>query len=379
MWRAFVYDDGVPEDRAKQAYDQFKPLDGSFADNVIVQVKNGAIDFQPREPFHPLFGAMPETPLMLEFQVTKEYLGFSTHLVYLGSLFEETLRSDTFVQGAGSTVAKVVDGSLQQQSLTGMAGVANTGTDRSWSGSHFDQANWYAFGRLAWNPDESARDIADDWVRMTFTSDGKFVEPVVDMMMRSRQVAVDYMTPLGLNHLMGSGHHYGPAPWVDDLGRADWNPVYFHRADEHGIGFDRSRSGSNAVQQYAAQLAKQFGDIDSTPDEFLLWFHHVDWDYRMPSGLTLWDELVITYSEGAEAVADMQEQWSELAGYIDDERFDDVATFLGIQAREARWWRDACIAYFQTFANRPLPDKLAQPARSLDWYRSLHFPYAPGR
>lgn len=379
MWRAFVYDDGVPQDRAKQAYDQFKPLDGSFADNVIVQVKNGAIDFQPREPFHPLFGAMPDTPLMLEFQVTKEYLGFSTHLVYLGSLFEETLQSDTFVQGSGSTVAKVVDGSLQQQSLTGMAGVANIGTDRSWSGSHFDQANWYAFGRLAWNPDAGARDIADDWVRMTFTSDEEFVEPVVDMMMRSHQVAVDYMTPLGLNHLMGSGHHYGPAPWVDDLGRADWNPVYFHRADELGIGFDRSRSGSNAVAQYAAPIAKRFGHIDSTPDEFLLWFHHVGWDYRMPSGRTLWDELVITYAEGAEAVVDMQQRWSALAGYIDDERFDDVATFLGIQANEARWWRDACIAYFQTFANRPLPDQLAQPARSLDWYRSLHFPYAPGR
>jgi alpha-glucuronidase len=379
MWRAFVYDDGVPQDRAKQAYDQFKPLDGSFADNVIVQVKNGAIDFQPREPFHPLFGAMPDTPLMLEFQVTKEYLGFSTHLVYLGSLFEETLQSETFVQGSGSTVAKVVDGSLQQQSLTGMAGVANIGTDRSWSGSHFDQANWYAFGRLAWNPDAGARDIADDWVRMTFTSDEEFVEPVVDMMMRSHQVAVDYMTPLGLNHLMGSGHHYGPAPWVDDLGRADWNPVYFHRADELGIGFDRSRSGSNAVAQYAAPIAKRFGHIDSTPDEFLLWFHHVGWDYRMPSGRTLWDELVITYAEGAEAVVDMQQRWSALAGYIDDERFDDVATFLGIQANEARWWRDACIAYFQTFANRPLPDQLAQPARSLDWYRSLHFPYAPGR
>jgi alpha-glucuronidase len=379
MWRAFVYDDGVPQDRAKQAYDQFKPLDGSFADNVIVQVKNGAIDFQPREPFHPLLGAMPDTPLMLEFQVTKEYLGFSTHLVYLGSLFEETLQSDTFVQGSGSTVAKVVDGSLQQQSLTGMAGVANIGTDRSWSGSHFDQANWYAFGRLAWNPDAGARDIADDWVRMTFASDEEFVEPVVDMMMRSHQVAVDYMTPLGLNHLMGSGHHYGPAPWVDDLGRADWNPVYFHRADELGIGFDRSRSGSNAVAQYAAPIAKRFGHIDSTPDEFLLWFHHVGWDYRMPSGRTLWDELVITYAEGAEAVVDMQQRWSALAGYIDDERFDDVATFLGIQANEARWWRDACIAYFQTFANRPLPDQLAQPARSLDWYRSLHFPYAPGR
>lgn len=379
MWRAFVYDDGVPEDRAKQAYDQFKPLDGEFADNVIVQVKNGAIDFQPREPFHPLFGAMPETPLMPEFQITKEYLGFSTHLVYLGVLFEETLQSDTFARGAGSTVARVVDGSLHEQGLTGMAGVANIGSDRNWSGSHFDQANWYAFGRLAWNPDERARQIAEDWTRMTFTVDNAFVAPVVNMMMQSRQITVDYMTPLGLNHLMGSGHHYGPAPWVNDLGRADWNPVYFHRADDNGIGFDRSRTGSNAVSQYAAPVADRFDDPASTPLEYLLWFHHVAWDYRMPSGRTLWDELVITYSAGAAAVAGMQGQWLELAGYIDEERFDDVATFLGIQANEARWWRDACIAYFQSIAKRPLPDGVPAPIHSLDWYQSLSFPYAPGR
>ena len=201
---------------------------------MLVQVKNGPIDFQPREPFHPLFGAMPETPLMMEFQITKEYLGFATHLAYLGTLFEEALDADTYAAGEGSTVARVIDGSLHGQRLTGMAGVANIGTDRNWSGSHFDQANWYAFGRLAWNPHGSARAIAEEWARMTFSNASEFVAPVVDMMMSSREAVVNYMTPLGLNHLMATGHHYGPAPWVDDLGRADWNPVYFHRADRSG-------------------------------------------------------------------------------------------------------------------------------------------------
>ena len=247
MWRAFVYSNEQPDDRAKQAYSEFKPLDGKFRDNVMVQVKNGPIDFQPREPFHPLFGAMPRTPLVLEVQITKEYLGFATHLAYLGTLYEEVLRADTYARGPGSTVAKVIDGSLHGYAHTGIAGVANIGTDRNWSGSHFDQANWYAFGRLAWNPTSSAEDIARDWVRMTFSNDAMFVARVVEMMMRSRQAVVDYMTPLGLHHLMAEGHHYGPQPWFDGGRRADWTPVYFHRADAQGIGFDRSASGSNAV------------------------------------------------------------------------------------------------------------------------------------
>jgi alpha-glucuronidase len=212
MWRAFVYSHEQPDDRAKQGYSEFKPFDGQFRDNVIVQVKNGAIDFQPREPFHPLFGAMPKTNLGMEFQITKEYLGFATHLVYLGPLYEETLKSDTYAKGAGSTVAKVVDGALDGRPLTLMAGVANIGRDRNWSGSQFDQANWYVFGRLAWDPEASTKDIAADWAKMTFSTDPRFVAPTVAMMMGSREAAVDYMTPLGLHHQMGRSHHYGPAP-----------------------------------------------------------------------------------------------------------------------------------------------------------------------
>ena len=231
MWRAFVYSSAAGTDRAAQAYDEFHPLDGAFRDNVIVQVKNGPIDFQPREPFSPLFGAMPQTPLAIELQLTKEYLGFATHLAYLGTMWEEVLDADTYANGEGSTVARVVDGSLHRYRHTAMAGVANIGNVRNWTGSQFDQANWYAFGRLAWNPGASARDIAEEWTRMTWGNDPALVEPIVGMMMGSRQAVVDYMTPLGLAHLMATGHHYGPGPWISDLGRPDWNPVYYHRAD----------------------------------------------------------------------------------------------------------------------------------------------------
>ncbi|HZV39298.1 MAG TPA: alpha-glucuronidase family glycosyl hydrolase, partial [Pseudoxanthomonas sp.] len=378
MWRAFVYSHEQPDDRARQAYDEFVPLDGLFRDNVIVQVKNGAIDFQPREPFHPLFGAMPKTPLMMEFQITKEYLGFATHLAYLGPLYEETLRSDTFARGAGSSVAKVVDGSLDGHALTGMAGVANIGSDRNWSGSHFDQANWYAFGRMAWNPHESSRAIAEDWVRMTFSRDPRFVAPVVDMMMASREAVVDYMTPLGLHHLMGRGHHYGPMPWDAGAPRADWTPVYYHRADKSGIGFDRSSRGSNAVAQYAPPLAKQFDDPAQTPEEFLLWFHRLRWDRMTKSGRPLWDELVHRYDRGVDEVKKMRAAWSDLSPYVDAGRHAQVAAFLAIQQDEAQWWRDASIAYWQSLNGLPLPVGHAPPAHSLDHYESLEFPYAPG-
>jgi alpha-glucuronidase len=379
MWRAFVYSNETPTDRAKQAYDEFVPLDGKFAENVLVQVKNGPVDFQPREPFHPLFGAMPKTPLMMEFQITKEYLGFATHLVYLGTSFEEALKSDTRVKGRGSTVARVIDGGLHGYRLTGMAGVSNVGSDRNWSGSQFDQANWYAFGRFAWNPDASSRDIAEEWTRMTFGNDPKLVAPIVQMMMGSREAVVDYMTPLGLAHLMGTGHHYGPAPWVDDLGRADWNPTYYHRADATGIGFDRGPKGSDAVAQYQKDVAAMFADLKRTPESLLLWFHHVPWDYRMNSGRTLWDELVIHYTHGVEVVGQMRTDWESLKPYVDAERHAQVAAFLAIQQQEAQWWRDACIAYFQTFSKRPLPAGYAPPAHPLEYYQSLKFPYAPGR
>ena len=378
MWRAFVYSQDSAQDRAKQAYSEFKPLDGRFHSNVLLQVKNGPIDFQPREPFSPLFGAMPKTPLMMEFQITKEYLGFATHLVYLGPLYEEVLSADTMAKGKGSSVAKVIDGSLEDHALTGMAGVANIGSDRDWSGSDFNQANWYVFGRLAWNPTLSSRAIAEEWVRMTFSNDDAFVKPVVDMMMGSRETAVDYMTPLGLAHLMGPGHHYGPAPWDTSLSRADWRPPYYHRADRQGIGFDRTRSGSDAVDQYAPPIASEFNDVAQTPESLLLWFHHVPWDYRMRSGHTLWYELVAHYTHGVDQVKRMQETWRHLDGHIDAERYRKAATFLAIQEREAQWWRDACIAYFQGISGLPLPPGFAPPQHPLAYYESLSFHDVPG-
>ena len=378
MWRAFVYSAKEDEDRAKQAYNEFVPLDGRFRDNVLVQVKNGPIDFQPREPLHPLFGAMPRTPLLLEVQITKEYLGFATHLAYLAPMYEETLRADTHINGTGSTVAKVIDGSLHGQARAGMAGVSNVGTDRNWTGSHFDQANWYAFGRLAWDPLLDSAEIAKEWLRMTFSNDPAFVAPVIDMMMSSRETVVDYMTPLGLHHLMALGHHYGPGPWVDSAARADWNSVYFHRADEKGLGFDRTASGSNAVSQYAPPLAELFADRKRIPENLLLWFHHVPWDARMASGRTLWDELVVRYTRGVDSVSALRKTWAGLEDYVDPERFAQVSTFLEIQEKEARWWRDACIAYFQTFSQRPLPAGFAPPERTLAEYKAIKHPYAPG-
>ncbi|MDC7684114.1 alpha-glucuronidase family glycosyl hydrolase [Asticcacaulis sp. BYS171W] len=370
MWRAFVYKGEVAEDRHKQAYNEFTPLDGTFAPNVLVQVKNGAIDFQPREPFHPLFGAMPKTPLMMEFQITKEYLGFATHLAYLGQYYEETLSADTFERGQkGRTVAQVI---------SGMAGVANIGTDRNWSGSNFDQANWYAFGRLAWNPHASARDIATEWARMTFTTDARFVRPVVDMMMRSRETVADYMTPLGLHHLMATGHHYGPGPWVDNLSRPDWNPVYYHKADKDGIGFDRTAKGSGALSQYDPLAQAAWANPQSMDERYLLWFHHLSWDYKTRSGRPLWDELVLTYDRGARDAAALQDIWAKMQPYIDAERFEAVSANLRIQAREAKGWRDASIAYFQSKSGRALPAGVAPPDHSLDYYKSLKFPFAPG-
>lgn len=378
MWRAFVYAHDVPEDRAKQAYNEFLGMDGAFRDNVVVQVKNGPIDFQPREPFHPLFGAMPRTPLMMEFQITKEYLGFATHLVYLGPLYEEVLRADTHARGPGSTVARVVDGSLESHALSGIAGVANIGDDRTWSGSHFDQANWYAFGRLAWNPYQSARDIAADWVAMTFSPAPDVVAPIVAMMMGSREAAVDYMTPLGLHHLMARGHHYGPGPWVAGGPRADWTSVYYHRADRNGIGFDRSTRGSDAVSQYAPAVARTLDDLAQVPDTLLLWFHHVPWQHRLHSGRPLWDELVHRYTRGVAYVERMQATWEGLRGKIDAPRHAQVAAFLRIQRDEAQWWRDASVAYFQSINGLPLPAGETPPPHPLTYYQSLQFPYAPG-
>jgi alpha-glucuronidase len=378
MWRAFVYSSEEPEDRAKQAYNEFVPLDGSFRPNVLIQVKNGPIDFQPREPFHPLFGAMPETPLMMEFQITQEYLGFATHLAFLAPLYEEVLRADTHARGEGSLVADVIDGSLHGYERTGMAGVANTGTDRNWCGSVMACANWFAFGRLAWDPMLESPAIADEWIRMTFSNDPGFVAPVKTMMLASREAVVDYMTPLGLHHLMARGHHYGPGPWVSGGPRADWTSVYYHRADEEGIGFDRTTTGSDAVSQYFPPVRDQYESLETVPEELLLWFHHVPWDHRMASGRTLWNELLYRYQRGVDRVRGMQETWRSVEGLIDSERYEQVKAFLAIQEKEARWWRDACVLYFQTFSRLPIPDGYERPERTLEEYEAITHPYAPG-
>jgi len=373
MWRAFVYSNTVPVDRIKQAYDEFKPLDGAFRDNVLVQVKNGPLDFQPREPFHPLFGAMPKTPLMMEFQITKEYLGQDTHLAYLGPLYEEVLNADTWARGQGSTVAKVVDGSLHGYARTGMAGVANIGTDRNWTGSQFNQANWYVFGRLAWNPSLTSAAVADEWIRMTFSNDAKVVAPVKHLMMTSREAVVNYMTPLGLVHIMATGHHYGPGPWVSQ-GRPDWTPVYYHRADTLGIGFDRTAAGSNAVEQYFPAVRARYSGRDSNADSLLLFFHHVRWTDTTRSGRTVWRELVARYNAGVDTVRSMRRAWSLLRGAIDDQRLNEVASFLEIQEKEARWWRDAALQYFQQYSRMPIPAEYEKPAHPLSFYLSLRCP-----
>ena len=357
MWRAFVYSPS-DADRAKQAYLEFKPLDGQFRNNVIVQVKNGPIDFQPREPYSPLFGAMQHTPLMAEFQVTQEYLGHSNHLAYLAPMWKEFFE---FVAPA---------------SLKAVAGVANIGTDANWCGHTFAQANWYAFGRLAWQPSLSSGNIADEWLKQTFGSQPSDINAQLKkMMLDSHEAVVNYMMPLGLHHIFAWGHHYGPEPWCSIPGaRPDWLPSYYHRADKQGIGFDRSSKGSNAVAQYPETLAKQYDNIDTCPEEYLLWFHHVPWSHRMKSGRSLWDELCHHYDNGVRQVRDFQKIWDTAEKYIDAERFHEVQSKLKIQARDAVWWKDACLLYFQEFSGMPIPYEIERPIHELKDLQKVHLP-----
>jgi len=373
MWRAFVYNPSGG-DRAKQAYKEFKPLDGQFRKNVMIQVKNGPVDFQPREPISPLFGAMEHTTLIPELQITKEYLGFSDHWAYLGTLFQEFLQTDTYQKGRNTTVARVTDGQIFNDSITCIAGVANIGQDINWCGSHSAQANWYVFGRLAWNPDLHAKEIANEWLEQTFSHNTTFIDEMSRVMMESREAVVNYMTPLGLHHLMGWSHHYGPEPWCEIPGaRPDWLPTYYHKADSFGIGFNRSSTGSNAVEQYAEPLQSMFDDPQLCPEKFLLWFHHLPWDYTMSNGRELWDELCYKYSEGVTQAERFRATWQNMEEYVDERRFRETSEKLDTQVKEAIWWRDACLLYFQTFSKREIPAELDKPVHKLDELKRLKF------
>jgi len=373
MWRAFVYSP-KSSDRACQAYDEFAPLDGQFRDNVLIQIKNGPVDFQPREPFSPLFGHMPNTQMMAEFQITQEYLGFSNHLVYLIPLFKECLDSDTYCKGEGSTIADITTGKLYPDvyNTTAIAGVANIGRDENWCGHHFAQSSWYGFGRMAWDVTLTAEEIAQEWLEQTFTSDPDFVEPVLDMMMTSREAAVDYMMPLGFHHIFAWTHHYGPEPWCDIPGaRADWLPKYYHKADAEGVGFDRTRAGSGNVDQYHEPLASLYNSIETCPEELLLWFHHVPWTHKMSSGRTLWDEICHRYDRGIKKVREYQAVWEKAKPYVDAERWEAVRAKLEIQESDARWWRDACVQYFGEFSGMPVPADVEQPERPLEELKKI--------
>lgn len=354
IWRAFVYQDSVDKDRIKRAYKEFTPLDGKFDPNVFIQVKNGPLDFQPREPFSPLFGAMPKTPLAAELQVTQEYLGHSTHLIYLGTLWKEFLDSDTYAKGKGSQVEKVVTGELDGQKDSLIAGVANTGDDRNWCGHPFAAANWYAFGRLAWDPSLAPEDIAGEWTKLTWSNDSATVASIVSLMMGSREAYVDYTCPLGLNGVFEKDLHYAPDPGMVDPRREDWSAAYYSRADAKGLGFDRTRKGSDAVDQYHKPLPNLFNNVSTCPEKYLLWFHHVPWGATLKSGKPFWDELCGRYDQGVREVRLMENQWEALKGKIDDERWGAVETKLRQQVKDAGDWRDKCLKYFQGFSKKTI-------------------------
>lgn len=356
MWRAFVYSATSP-DRAMQAAEEFLPLEGEFKDNVVIQIKNGPIDFQPREPFSPLFGLLKKTSMAPELQVTQEYLGQSKNFVYLGPMWEEFFNSDTYRDGEGSTVAEVTSSS----ELSVIAGVANVGDGDLMCGSIAAQINWYAYGRLAWDPTLSAKQIAREWIDLSFERprsmskrqfEKNFVKPMLDMLLSSRETCVDFMMPLGLHHLFHADHHYGPDPSYETtpMPRPDWAAPYYHKADAYGVGFDRSSTGSNAVSQYNEPLRSLY-DGEDCPEELILWFHHVAWDHKMKSGNTLWEELNSHYENGVKQSEDYLKQWKKMKSYVDKERYDDIKKCMETQVHDAHWWKDTVLDYFQGFVN----------------------------
>lgn len=358
MWRAFVYSPS-DADRAKQAYVEFKPLDGKFDKNVIVQIKNGPVDFQPREPISPLLLAMPHTATMPEFQITQEYLGHSNHLAFLAPMWEEFFED------------------VPAKTQTAIAGVANIGDAENFTAHPFARANLYAFGRLAWNPEISSMQIADEWISKELkVEDPEAKKKIIDMMLGSREAVVDYMMPMGLHHLFAFGHHYGPEPWCDIEGaRPDWMPSYYHKADSTGIGFDRSPSGSDAVSQYPDTLAALYSDPTKCPEKHLLWFHHLPWDYKLPSGEILWDSLCRHYEKGYQNALGMLRTWIECEPHVKDkDLWNDVHKRLIIQARDAQWWKDGCLEYFSTFHNLPYPEDVTPAIHTLEEMKKVKLP-----
>lgn len=367
MWRAFVYA-ANSADRACQAYEEFMPLDGQFRENVIIQVKNGPVDFQPREPLSPLLFSMKHTLVMPELQITQEYLGESIHTVFLAQEWSEFYNRMAEAQ--------------QQATCTfpAVAGVANIGDDTNWCGSDMAQANWYAFGRLACDPTLAPEQIAREWLSMTFTDDPRFVEPMTNLLLRSYEAAVDYMMPLGLHHIFAGGHHYGPEPWCNPPGwRIDWTPPYYHQADKEGIGFNRTLSGSGAVAQYGDSLCALFNDPMTCPEEYLLWFHHLPWTFTRPDWNTadgsqqnLWERLCMHYDRGVAEAQSFVDTWHAMRPYVDNLRWERQAVRFERQARDAVWWRDACLLYFQSFHGLPLPDGAPAPQYSLEELMHFH-------
>ena len=361
-WRTFVYNAEVDPDRLKRAYLEFGPIDDErrFLDNVFLQTKNGPLDFQAREPFHPMFGRMENTNQALELQITQEYTGHDKMLTYLAPMWEEVLKTDTYATDEDGEllerrrVGDIVDGTAQGHSDTAIVGVANLGNADNLTGHHFSQANLYAFGRQAWDWRSDSEDVAEEWVRMTWSNDRRVVGTLVQLMMGSWEALVSYQTPLGVAHQFTSSGHYHPNPseWFI---RDDWSPVYYNRADSAGLGFDRSPTGSNFVAQYFPTLEARYGNLATVPEDLMMWFHHVPWDHPMRSGRIFWDELVYRYQMGVQYVTWMRETWDSLEPYIDARRFAEVKAKLAIHEADAANWRDTCVSYWQQFSGRAIP------------------------
>lgn len=368
-WRTFVYNADVDEDRLKRAYLEFGPIDdepqpdgtkGRFADNVLLQTKNGPLDYQAREPFNPLFGRMENTNQAIELEITQEYTGQNKMLCFLAPMWEEVLKTDTYATDERGRlldkrlVGHIVDGTAQHQSDTAIVGVANLGNADDLTGHHFSQANLFAFGRQAWDWTLDSKDIAVDWARMTWSNQEKVVGTIVKMMMGSREALVSYQTPLGIAHQMRSSDHYGPGP-SEKLARPDWSPVYYNKADSVGLGYDRSSTGSNFIAQYFPTLTARYGNIDTVPENLMMWFHHVPWDRGMRSGRIFWDELVYRYQMGVQYVTWMRETWDSLEPSIDARRFSEVKAKLATHEADAGDWRDTCVNYWKGFSGRNVP------------------------